>query len=41
MEEVDHICKECDWVSSFGPREIVEMISKILEENSELIKNEN
>ncbi len=38
MEEVEKICEECDWVTNFGPREIVEMISEILEKNEELIE---
>lgn len=32
MHKVDEIVEECDWVTSFGPREIVNLISQILED---------
>lgn len=38
MERVDKICEECDWVSSFGPEEIVHIISDIIENNPDLLK---
>jgi hypothetical protein len=38
MEKVDRICEECDWVTDFGPKEIVDMISIIIEKNPELLK---
>jgi len=37
MREVDKICETCDWKTSFGPKEIVGIIAKILESNSHLI----
>ena len=33
MQKVDKICDECDWVTSFGPREIVDIIADIIEKN--------
>lgn len=41
MEEVDRITEICDWVTHFGPKEIVAMISNIIEKNPDLIENEN
>ena len=38
MEKVDRICEECDWVTGFGPKEIVEMISNIIENNPDLFE---
>lgn len=38
MRRVDFITEECDWVTSFGPEEIVDMIADILETNPQLIK---
>lgn len=41
MQKVDRICDECDWVTDFGPKEIVDIISNIIENNHEfLIKND-
>ena len=40
MEWVDKVADECDWKTHFGPEEIVHAISKILEENPELIKHD-
>ena len=40
MKKVDEIAEECDWVVSFGPTEIVRIISTILENNPLLITNE-
>ena len=40
MEKVDRICEECDWVTDFGPKEIVDMISIIIENNPELLTND-
>jgi hypothetical protein len=37
MEKVDQICEECDWVTNFGPKEIVDMISNIIEKNPDLL----
>lgn len=37
MREVDQISEEYDWVSVFGPKEIVGMIASILEENPSII----
>jgi hypothetical protein len=39
MKRVDFITEECDWVTSFGPEEIVDMIANILENNPQLIDN--
>jgi Asp-tRNA(Asn)/Glu-tRNA(Gln) amidotransferase B subunit len=39
MQKVDEIVEECDWVTSMGPKEIVDLISSILEENPVLIEN--
>lgn len=38
MRRVDFITEECDWVTSFGPEEIVGMISDILEKNPNIIQ---
>jgi len=38
MKEVDDICEECDWKTSFGPKEIIAIISNILETNKDLIE---
>lgn len=35
MEKVDKICEIADWKSQFGPREIVDIISDVLEKNEE------
>jgi len=40
MEQVDIICEECDWVTNFTPKDIVNLISDIIEENPNLIENE-
>jgi hypothetical protein len=40
MDHVDYICDECDWVSSFTPKDIINMISNILEQNPKLIKKQ-
>jgi len=40
MDHVDYICDECDWVSSFTPKDIVNVISNILEQNPKLIKRQ-
>jgi hypothetical protein len=37
MERVDDICEECDWVTHFGPEDIVRIISNIIENNPNLI----
>jgi hypothetical protein len=41
MEEVDHICEECDWVSSFTPKDIIAIISSIIESHPNLISKDN
>jgi len=38
MTQVEHIAEECDWVTSFGPEQIIEMVSHILELNPDLIE---
>lgn len=40
MDKVEAITEECDWVTHFGPKDIVGIISNILEQNPELITNE-
>lgn len=37
MKKVNQIAEDCDWVASFGPEEIVNMIANILETNPQLI----
>ena len=37
MGEVEHIAEVCDWVTHFGPEEIVTMIATIIEKNPHLI----
>jgi hypothetical protein len=39
MEKVNQIAEDCDWITSFGPEEIVNMIANILENNPQLIDN--
>lgn len=41
MEEVEYICEECDWVSSFTPEDIIGIISRIIESNPNLISKDN
>ena len=41
MEKVNQIAEDCDWVTSFGPEEIVNMIANILETNPKLINGLN
>ena len=36
MEWVDQVTEECDWKTSFGPEEIVNAITYILETNPHL-----
>jgi hypothetical protein len=36
MEWVEHVTEECDWKTSFGPKEIVGAIATILENNPHL-----
>jgi hypothetical protein len=33
MLKVNEICEECDWVTSFGPEEIINMVADIVESN--------
>ena len=40
MAKVNQIADECDWVTSFGPEAIVNMIADIIEKNQELILKE-
>jgi hypothetical protein len=40
MERVDEITEICDWKTSFGPEEIVGLISEIIENNQDLINFE-
>ena len=36
MEWVDKVAEECDWKTTFGPKEIVKAIATILENNPQL-----
>jgi hypothetical protein len=38
IAKVEQICEELDWKTNFGPEEIVNLISHILENNPHLIK---
>jgi hypothetical protein len=38
MEWVNKVSEECDWKTTFEPKEIVYAISRILEENPKLIQ---
>ncbi len=40
MKWVNDVVEECDWKTSFGPKEIVHAIANILETNPQLINNE-
>jgi len=40
MEEVEKICDKCDWVSSFTPKDIIGIISNIIESNPKIIKKQ-
>ena len=39
MTQVEHIVEECDWVTSIGPEELVNIVAHILELNPDLIQN--
>ena len=39
MEWVDKVSEDNDWKTSFGPKEIVDSITNIIENNPQLIKN--
>ena len=41
MQWVDEVSEECDWKTSFSPKEIVHAIVNILEINHQLINNNN
>lgn len=41
MGVVNRIAEDCDWVTNFGPEEIVNMIADILESTPNLIKDDN
>jgi hypothetical protein len=38
MDQVNEISETCDWVTTFGPRDIVAMIAVIIENNPDLIE---
>jgi hypothetical protein len=40
MEKVELISETCDWVSTFTPKDIVDIISQIIEQNEDLITKE-
>ena len=39
MEWVDKVSEDNDWKTLFGPKEIVDSITNIIENNPQLIKN--
>jgi hypothetical protein len=39
LDMVEDIAEQCDWVTTFGPTEIVDMICDIIESNGLLVKN--
>jgi hypothetical protein len=39
MEWVDKVSEDNDWKTSFGPKEIVDSIANIIENNPQLIKH--
>lgn len=39
IEWVNDVAEECDWKTHFGPKEIVNAIANILENNPQLIDN--
>ena len=39
MKKVDDICEVCDWKTQFGPKEIVEIISSIIEDEPQVTVN--
>lgn len=41
MDWVHQVSEDCDWVTSFGPEEIVNAIGNILEKNPNLVKFSN
>lgn len=41
MTEVNHIFEECDWKTTFTPRECVELVCQVLNKNPELIKSKD
>jgi len=41
IEEVNHIAEECDWVTHLGPKEIVNIIANILQDNPHLVDRQN
>jgi hypothetical protein len=40
VQEVEAICEVCDWKTNFSAEECVNIVSYLLEENSELINYE-
>jgi hypothetical protein len=40
MNWVDDVTEHCEWKTSFGPKEIVYSIGKIIEDNPDLISDE-
>ena len=40
LQEMDEILEECDWKTHFSAQECVYLVSRILEANPELIKND-
>jgi len=39
MDWVDKVSEDCDWKTSFGPKEIVYSIVNIIENNPQLIQD--
>lgn len=40
MQEIEAICEVCDWKTNFTAQECVYLVSRILEQNPELINYE-
>jgi len=39
LQAMDEILEECDWKTHFSAQECVYLVSRVLEQNPELIKN--
>lgn len=39
MEKVHEMCEKYDWISTFGPKDIVDMIAEIMENNPSLMES--
>lgn len=41
MDKIDHIADNCDWVTNFTPRDIISIISTIIELHPDVISRDN